>query len=319
MIMIFEQVVWFQGIFQCFVDNVDKVVQGKQEIVGFVLVLMFVEGYVFFEDVLGIGKISFVKVFVVIVQGISVCIQFMLDLLLLDVMGVMIYDQQLYCFEFYKGLIFVLIVFVDEINCVLLKIQFVLFEVMEELWVMVDGVMYEIGCLFFVIVMQNLIEQVGMYKFFEVQFDWFLIKMLIGYFDFVVMESIFVGVLDCNFFVGLFVIIMISVVVDMVDFVVMVYVEFVVLCYVVEFVEVMCEDSVIWFGVLVCGVIVMICIVKVWVVVQGCYFVFLDDIKIFVCLVWQYCLLLDVEVEFVGMNSDIVIVCVFDVVLVLQV
>lgn len=45
----------------------------------------------------------------------------MSDLLLMDVIGVVIYDEMVWEFVFKKGLVFVNVVFVDEINWVMLK------------------------------------------------------------------------------------------------------------------------------------------------------------------------------------------------------
>lgn len=97
-----------------------------------------------------------------------------------DVMGLFVYDVCIGEFDFCVGLVFIYIFFVDEINWILLKMQVVLFEVMEECQVLVDGVSCVLFDLFLVVVMQNLIEYEGIYFLFEVQFDWFLMKLVVG-------------------------------------------------------------------------------------------------------------------------------------------
>ncbi|WP_258546348.1 MoxR family ATPase, partial [Microbacterium sp. H6] len=198
-----EQAAWFQGTFQRLVENIDKAVQGKQEIVGLVLASMLAEGHVLLEDAPGTGKTSLAKALAATVQGTSTRIQFTPDLLPSDVTGVTIYDQQSHRFEFHKGPIFASIVLADEINRASPKTQSALLEVMEESRVTVDGVTHEAGRPFLVIATQNPIEQAGTYKLPEAQLDRFLIKTSIGYPDLAVTESILAGASDRNPSAGL--------------------------------------------------------------------------------------------------------------------
>ena len=176
-----EQAAWFQGTFQRLVENIDKAVQGKQEIVGLVLASMLAEGHVLLEDAPGTGKTSLAKALAATVQGTSARIQFTPDLLPSDVTGVTIYDQQSHRFEFHKGPIFASIVLADEINRASPKTQSALLEVMEEQKVTVDGVTHDVPQPFIVIATQNPIEQLGTYKLPEAQMDRFLIKTSVGY------------------------------------------------------------------------------------------------------------------------------------------
>lgn len=75
-----------------------------------------------------------------------------------DVFGINLFNFLISEFILIKGLIFIDILFVDEINWILFKIQVVLFEVMQECKVMIDGDIYEFNDWFMVIVIQNLIE-----------------------------------------------------------------------------------------------------------------------------------------------------------------
>src|SRR5690606_22561756 len=109
-----EQAAWFQGTFHRLVDNVDRALQGKREIVSLVLASMLAEGHVLLEDAPGTGKTSLAKALAATVQGTSARIQFTPDLLPSDVTGVTIYDQQSHRFEFHKGPIFASIVLADE-------------------------------------------------------------------------------------------------------------------------------------------------------------------------------------------------------------
>ena len=161
MTMTTEQAAWFQGTFHRLVENVDKALQGKPEIVSLVIAAMLAEGHVLLEDAPGTGKTSLAKALAATVQGTSSRIQFTPDLLPSDVTGVTIYDQQSHRFEFHKGPIFASIVLADEINRASPKTQSALLEVMEESRVTVDGVTHEAGRPFLVIATQNPVEQAG--------------------------------------------------------------------------------------------------------------------------------------------------------------
>ncbi|MEV4669756.1 AAA family ATPase [Microbacterium sp. LWO12-1.2] len=309
-----EQAAWFQGTFQRLVDNIDKAVQGKKEIVGLVLSSMLAEGHVLLEDAPGTGKTSLAKALAATVQGTSARIQFTPDLLPSDVTGVTIYDQQSHKFEFHKGPIFASIVLADEINRASPKTQSALLEVMEESRVTVDGITHETGRPFLVIATQNPIEQAGTYKLPEAQLDRFLIKTSIGYPDLAITESILAGASDRNPSAGLSAIITTSAVADMADLAASVHVEPAVLRYVAELAEATRADSAIRLGVSVRGAIAMIRMAKVWAAAHGRHFVLPDDIKTLARPVWQHRLLLDAEAEFAGTSSDAVIARVLDAV-----
>src|SRR5690606_14439996 len=154
-----EQAAWFQGTFTRLVDNIDKAVQGKREVVSLVLAAMLAEGHVLLEDAPGTGKTSLAKALAATVQGTSSRIQFTPDLLPSDVTGVTIYDQQAHKFEFHKGPIFSSIVLADEINRASPKTQSALLEGMEESKVTVDGVTHEAGRPSLLVAQQNPVEQ----------------------------------------------------------------------------------------------------------------------------------------------------------------
>jgi MoxR-like ATPase len=309
-----EQAAWFQGTFHRLVDNVDKAVQGKRDVVSLVLSAMLAEGHVLLEDAPGTGKTSLAKALAATVQGTSARIQFTPDLLPSDVTGVTIYDQQQHRFEFHRGPIFASIVLADEINRASPKTQSALLEVMEESRVTVDGVTHETGRPFLVIATQNPIEQAGTYKLPEAQLDRFLIKTSIGYPDLAVTESILAGASDRNPSAGLTAIITTSAVADMADLAASVHVEPAVLRYAAQLAEATRDDAAIRLGVSVRGAIAMIRIAKVWAAAHGRHFVLPDDIKALARPVWQHRLLLDAEAEFAGTTSDVVIARVLEAV-----
>ncbi|MES2865204.1 AAA family ATPase [Microbacterium profundi] len=302
-----EQAAWFKGTFTRLVDNIDKAVQGKREVVSLVLAAMLAEGHVLLEDAPGTGKTSLAKALAATVQGTSSRIQFTPDLLPSDVTGVTIYDQQAHKFEFHKGPIFSSIVLADEINRASPKTQSALLEVMEESKVTVDGVTHEAGRPFLVIATQNPVEQAGTYKLPEAQLDRFLIKTSIGYPDLAVTESILAGASDRNPSSSLTAMITTGAVADMADLAASAHVEPAVLRYVAELAEATRKDSGVRLGVSVRGAIAMVRLAKVWAAAHGRHYVLPDDIKTLIAPSWQHRLMLDAEAEFAGTTADVVI------------
>lgn len=302
-----EQAAWFKGTFTRLVDNIDKAVQGKREVVSLVLAAMLAEGHVLLEDAPGTGKTSLAKALAATVQGTSSRIQFTPDLLPSDVTGVTIYDQQAHKFEFHKGPIFASIVLADEINRASPKTQSALLEVMEESKVTIDGVTHEAGRPFLVIATQNPVEQAGTYKLPEAQLDRFLIKTSIGYPDLAVTELILAGASDRNPSSSLSAMITTGAVADMADLAASAHVEPAVLRYVAELAEATRKDSGVRLGVSVRGAIAMVRLAKVWAAAHGRHYVLPDDIKTLIAPSWQHRLMLDAEAEFAGTTADVVI------------
>ncbi|OZB80748.1 MoxR family ATPase [Microbacterium sp. 13-71-7] len=302
-----EQAAWFQGTFTRLVDNVDRALQGKRDVVSLVLASMLAEGHVLLEDAPGTGKTSLAKALAATVQGTNNRIQFTPDLLPSDVTGVTIYDQNAHTFEFHRGPVFASIVLADEINRASPKTQSALLEVMEESRVTVDGVAHEAGRPFLVIATQNPIEQAGTYKLPEAQLDRFLIKTSIGYPDLDVTASILAGAAERNPSAKLTPVITTSAVADMADLAAAVHVEPAVLRYIAELVEATRTDAAIRLGVSVRGALAMVRIAKVWAAAQGRHYVLPDDVKALARPVWLHRLLLDPEAEFAGTTPETVI------------
>ncbi|MGO1307629.1 MAG: AAA family ATPase, partial [Microbacterium gubbeenense] len=64
-----QQAGWFQGTFTRLVDNVDRAVMGKRDVVSLVTAAMLAEGHVLLEDAPGTGKTSLAKSMAATVQG----------------------------------------------------------------------------------------------------------------------------------------------------------------------------------------------------------------------------------------------------------
>jgi MoxR-like ATPase len=169
------------GAFERIEANIDKVIEGKPEVIRLSLIALLAEGHLLVEDVPGVGKTLLAKAIARSIACSVRRVQFTPDLLPSDVTGVTVYNQERGDFEFKPGAVFANLVLGDEINRAGPKTQSALLEAMEERTVTVDGTTYELGVPFMVIATQNPIELEGTYPLPEAQRDRFLMRVAIGY------------------------------------------------------------------------------------------------------------------------------------------
>ena len=162
---------------------VEKVIDGKPEVVKLALTVLLAEGHLLIEDVPGVGKTMLCKALARSIDCTVRRIQFTPDLLPSDITGVSIYNRQNGGFEFRPGPVFANIVVGDEINRASPKTQSALLECMEERQVTVDRTTYQLERPFMVIATQNPIEMEGTYALPEAQRDRFTARVSIGYPD----------------------------------------------------------------------------------------------------------------------------------------
>ncbi|WP_054860878.1 AAA family ATPase [Gracilibacillus sp. JCM 18860] len=162
-------------------ENIQKVIIGKEREAALSLVALLANGHVLIEDVPGVGKTMLVRALAKSLNCEFKRIQFTPDLLPSDVTGVSIYNPKEMIFEFRKGPIFGDIVLADEINRTSPKTQSALLEAMEENNVTVDGVSKPLNEPFFVMATQNPIDYEGTYPLPEAQLDRFIMKLSLGY------------------------------------------------------------------------------------------------------------------------------------------
>ena len=161
--------------------NVEKVIEGKPDVVSSTLVVLLAEGHLLIEDVPGVGKTMLSKALARSIDSSVRRIQFTPDLLPSDVTGVSVFNQNTREFEFRPGGVFANIVVGDEINRASPKTQSALLECMEERQVTVDNTTYELETPFMVIATQNPVEMEGTYALPEAQRDRFMARVSIGY------------------------------------------------------------------------------------------------------------------------------------------
>ncbi len=161
--------------------NIERVIEGKPEVVRLSILVMLAEGHLLIEDVPGVGKTKLAKALARSIDSSVHRIQFTPDLLPSDVTGVSVYNQETHDFEFKPGAVFANLVVGDEINRASPKTQSALLECMEEQQVTVDGTTYRLETPFMVLATQNPIEMEGTYPLPEAQRDRFMARVSMGY------------------------------------------------------------------------------------------------------------------------------------------
>ncbi|MGQ9600636.1 MAG: AAA family ATPase [Anaerolineae bacterium] len=170
-----------QAIAQRILDNVQKVIVGKQEAVELTIIALLCEGHVLIEDVPGTGKTMLAKSVARSLGCTFRRIQFTPDMLPSDITGISVFNQKTREFEFRPGPVMAQIVLTDEINRATPKTQSALLEAMEERQITVDGVTYPMERPFLVLATQNPIEYEGTFPLPEAQLDRFMMRISLGY------------------------------------------------------------------------------------------------------------------------------------------
>jgi MoxR-like ATPase len=163
------------------IENVQKVIVGKDDVIERMLVALLCEGHVLLEDVPGVGKTTLAKATARSLGCSFQRIQFTPDLLPSDVTGLYFFDQKAQDFRFRPGPVMTQVILADEINRATPRTQSALLEAMQERQVTIEGVTKLLPRPFLVLATQNPIELEGTFPLPEAQVDRFLLKLKIGY------------------------------------------------------------------------------------------------------------------------------------------
>lgn len=170
-----------QRFAQTIIQNVEKVIVGKTDVVETLIIALLCEGHVLMEDVPGVGKTMLARALAVTLGIDFRRLQCTPDLLPSDVTGVSVFNQETRHFQFVPGPAFTNILLADEINRATPRAQAALLECMGERQVTVDGVTRILPRPFLVLATQNPVEYEGTFPLPEAQLDRFLFKIHLGY------------------------------------------------------------------------------------------------------------------------------------------
>lgn len=163
------------------IENVSKVIVGKDKEIELIIVSFLSGGHVLLEDIPGMGKTMMIKAFSKTLDLPFKRIQFTPDLLPSDITGINFYNQKTGEFQFRQGPLFANIVLTDEINRATPRTQSSLLEAMEEKQITADGETRILHKPFMVLATQNPIESYGTFPLPEAQLDRFLMRIKLGY------------------------------------------------------------------------------------------------------------------------------------------
>jgi MoxR-like ATPase len=166
---------------QLLLEEVERAIVGKRDVLELVLLGFLANGHVLLEDVPGLAKTLIARSFAQAVGLNFARIQFTPDLMPADITGSAVLDAAKGQFDFRRGPIFANLLLADEINRSPAKTQAALLEAMQERQVTIDGHTYQLEPPFLVVATQNPIEYEGTYPLPEAQLDRFILRTSVGY------------------------------------------------------------------------------------------------------------------------------------------
>ncbi|MBQ2015692.1 MAG: MoxR family ATPase [Clostridia bacterium] len=162
-------------------NEVKKVIVGKDDVLQKVLMTILAGGHVLLEDVPGTGKTTLALAFSKAMNLAYNRVQFTPDTMASDVIGFSVYNKDTGDFEYRRGAIICNFFLGDEINRTSAKTQAALLEVMEEMHATVDGVTYQLPDPFVCMATQNPLGSAGTHPLPDSQLDRFMVRLSMGY------------------------------------------------------------------------------------------------------------------------------------------
>lgn len=162
-------------------EQVKKVVIGKDGVLIRVMLAVLARGHVLLEDIPGVGKTTMALAFSKALGLSYRRVQFTPDVMPSDLTGFSIYNKTTGKMEYQPGALLCSLFLADELNRATSRTQSALLEAMEEGRVTVDGVTHPIPQPFLVIATQNPTGASGTQLLPDSQLDRFTLRLSIGY------------------------------------------------------------------------------------------------------------------------------------------
>ena len=169
------------NIIQNIIAELRKAVQGKDQVLVWILMTILANGNVLLEDIPGVGKTTIALAFSRALGLDYGRVQFNPDVLPSDITGYSVYEKQSGRMIYQKGAILCNLFLADELNRATSRTQSALLEAMEEGQVTVDGVTHPLPRPFTVIATQNPTGAAGTQLLPDSQMDRFMVRLTVGY------------------------------------------------------------------------------------------------------------------------------------------
>ena len=166
---------------QQLINQVRRVVVGKDPVLLWVLAAILAKGHILLEDIPGVGKTTMALAFSKVMPLRCNRMQFTPGVLPSDVTGYSILDQAAGRMVYQPGAVLCNLVLADELNRATSRTQSALLEAMEEGQVTVDGISHKIPQPFTVIATQNPTGASGTQLLPDSQLDRFMVRLSLGY------------------------------------------------------------------------------------------------------------------------------------------
>ena len=169
------------NIMQKIITELRKAVQGKDQVLVWILMTILADGNILLEDIPGVGKTTIALAFSRTLGLDYGRVQFNPDVLPSDITGYSVYDKQSGRMSYQKGAILCNLFLADELNRATSRTQSALLEAMEERQVTVDGITHPLPRPFTVIATQNPTGAAGTQLLPDSQMDRFMVRLSVGY------------------------------------------------------------------------------------------------------------------------------------------
>lgn len=169
------------NLIQRIINELRKAVQGKDQVLIWVLMTILARGNILLEDIPGVGKTNMALAFSRALGLDYGRVQFNPDVLPSDITGYSVYQKETGKMIYQKGEILCNLFLADELNRATSRTQSALLEAMEEGQVTVDGVSHPLPRPFTVIATQNPTGAAGTQLLPDSQMDRFTVRLSVGY------------------------------------------------------------------------------------------------------------------------------------------
>ncbi len=169
------------NIMQKIITELRKAVQGKDQVLVWIMMTILADGNILLEDIPGVGKTTIALAFSRALGLDYGRVQFNPDVLPSDITGYSVYDKQSGRMTYQRGAILCNLFLADELNRATSRTQSALLEAMEERQVTVDGVSHPLPQPFTVIATQNPTGAAGTQLLPDSQMDRFMVRLTVGY------------------------------------------------------------------------------------------------------------------------------------------